>query len=168
MLNITDIEDALYAWASGVSGLTTIFANFNGPRPESPYVLINIISSTPVGIEEHKDTLLGDDSIDIDYSNVENIFVSINTYYAGAYQTATKLKDSLGRVTVNDQLFLAGLGYNRATVVNDIPEEINSQWEERAQFDCFFFTRSLDEENIETIKQIETTNEIDNTTNIVP
>lgn len=164
MLNIVNIENVIRVWAYGVSGIETIFAHPNAPRPITPYVLINIIQNTPIGIQEHQDTLLQDDSIDIDYSNVEELFVSINTYYAGAYQTATKLKDSLGRVTVTDQLFAAGLGYKNATTVNDIPEEINKQWEQRAQFDCFFFIRSLDEENIETIQKIEITNELDNTT----
>ena len=164
MLNIVNIENVIRVWAYGVSGIETIFAHPNAPRPITPYVLINIIQNTPIGIQEHQDTLLQDDSIDIDYSNVEELFVSINTYYAGAYQTATKLKDSLGRVTVTDQLFAAGLGYKNATTVNDIPEEINKQFEERAQFDCFFFIRSLDEENIETIQKIEITNELDNTT----
>lgn len=160
MLNITNIENALYVWALGVSGVTTIFAHPNAPRPSTPYVLINVFQSTPIGVAEHENTLLGDDSIDIDYSNVEELSISINTYYSGAYQLATKLKDSLARVLVTDQLFAAGLGYSRATVVNDIPEEINKKWEERSQFDCFFFTRSLDEENIETIQEIQITNNI--------
>jgi len=167
MLNIVNIENAIRVWAFGVSGIETIFAHPNAPRPVTPYVLINIIQNTPIGIREHQDTLLGNESIDIDYSNIEELFVSINTYYAGAYQTATKLKDSLGRVTVTDQLFAAGLGYKNATTVNDIPEEINKQWEERAQFDCFFFTRSLDEENIETIQKIGITNELDDSTIII-
>ena len=159
MLNIVNIENAIRVWAFGISEIQTIFAHPNAPRPITPYVLINIIQNVPIGIQESELTLNGT-SVDIDYSNVEELFVSINTYYAGAYQMATKLKDSLGRVTVTDQLYAAGLGYNRATIVNDIPEEINKQWEERAQFDCFFFTRSLDEENIETIQKIEITNNI--------
>lgn len=167
MLNIVNIENAIRVWAFGISGIQTIFAHPNAPRPITPYVLINIIQNTPIGIQESELTLLQDDSVDIDYSNVEELFVSINTYYAGAYQTATKLKDSLGRITVTDQLFAAGLGYNRATTVNDIPEEINKQWEQRAQFDCFFFTRSLDEENIETIQKVEITNELDGSTIII-
>lgn len=168
MINIINIENALYTWASGVSGITTIFAHPNAPRPTDPYVLINVVQSTPVGIEESKSTLLVGDSVDIDYSNVENILVSINTYYTGAQQAATKLKDSLGRVTVNDQLFAAGLGYSRATTVNNIPEVINNQWEERSQFDCFFFVRSLDSENIESVQQIRYTNKLDDTTITIP
>ena len=167
MLNITNIEDALVTWVEDVSGLTAVIAHPNARRPETPYVLINIIQSTPIGIEEHEDALLVDDSIDIEYSNVDDIFVSINTYYAGAYQLATKLKDSLARVTITDDLFAAGLGYSRATTVNDIPEEIDKKWEQRGQFDCFFFTRSLDSENIETIQKVEITNELDGSTVII-
>lgn len=167
MLNITNIEDALYVWAFGVTGLETIFAHPNAPRPITPYVLLNVVQSTPIGIEEDQSTLLVDDSIDIDYSNVELLMVSVNTYRGTALQTATKLKDSLARVTVQDQLFAAGIGYSRTTAVNETPEEINKQWEERARFDCFFFTRSLDSENIATIRQIQLTNELDNTTTVI-
>jgi len=160
MLNITDIEDALRVWAVTVTGLETIFAHPNAPRPKTSYVLINVFQNTPVGVRESESTLLINDSIDVDYSTVELLMVSINVYYAEAYQLATKLKDSLGRITVTDQLYAAGLGYNKAGDVRDIPERINKQWEERGQFDCFFFTRSLDEENIETIQKVEITNNI--------
>ena len=108
MLNITNLEDALYTWAFGVGGIPTIFAHQNAPRPTTEYVLINIIQATPSGIAEHLDTLkVADDSVDIDYSNLENLLVSINVYYSGSFQTATKLKDSLARVTVRDALFAA-------------------------------------------------------------
>jgi len=168
MLNITQIENALYAWIQPIAGVTTIFAHPNAPRPKTSYVLINILQSSPVGIEEHEISALKvDKSIDIDYSNVEELFVTINVYYAGAYQLATKIKDSLGRITVKDVLFAAGLGYSRTSEVRDIPEEINKQWEERGQFDCFFFTRSSDQENIETIRKIEIENEMDGTTTVV-
>ncbi len=160
MLNITNIENALRVWAVGVTGIEVIFAHPNAPRPVVPYVLIHLVQNVPIGIQESELTLLGDTSVDIDYSNVEELFISINVFYASAHQTATKLKDSLARITVTDQLFAAGIGYKNATAVHDIPEEINKQWEERAQFDCFFFTRSLDEENIETIQKIEITNNI--------
>ena len=167
MLNITNLENTLYAWVSGVSGLTTIFAHPNAPRPSTSYVLINIIQSEPKGVEESQNTLLGDESTTVDYSNLEEVFVSINTYYAGAYQLATKIKDSLGRVSVQEILWAGGLGYVSAGGVQDIPEEINKKFEERGQFDCFFLARSADTENLETIRKIELTNEIDNSTIVI-
>jgi len=167
MLDIDAIEDALRVWAVGITGLETIFANPNAPRPVAPYVLIHMLQNAPIGTREARVTLKADESTDVDYSNVELLTVSINVYYSNAYKLATKLKDSLGRVTVTDQLFAAGLGYSRAGDVQDIPEIINKQWEERGQFDCFFFTRSSDEENIETIQNVEITNEVDETTVII-
>ena len=167
MLNITSIENALYAWVHGISNITTIFARPNAPRPTASYVLINILQSTPKSIAEHQETLLIDDSIDVDYSTVEELFVTINVYYDDAYQIATKLKDSLGRVTIQDELYAAGLGYNNTSEVREISEEINKKFEQRAQFDCFFFVRSIDEENIETIRKIEIENELDGTTKVV-
>ena len=167
MLNITEIENALYEWVFNVTNLQVIFANQNAPRPTTPYVLIHIVQSTPLGIEESRETLLIDNSVDIDYSNVEELFISINVYYADAYQTGTKLKDSLGRVTVTDDLFSHGIGYLKTSDVRDMPEVINKQWEERSQFDCFFIVRSLDTENIESIRQIEIKNKLDDSEVII-
>lgn len=161
MLNISSIEDALYTWVYGVTGIETIFAHQNAPRPAGQYNLINIYQSNPRGIEESATTILPNKTIDIDYSNIEELSVSINTYRQDAFQVATKIKDSLGRLTVREVLFASGLGYVKANMVQEIPEVINDEWEERAQFDCFFHTRSSDTENIETIGQIEITNEID-------
>lgn len=168
MLNITTIEDALYDWVYEISGVTTIFAHPNAPRPKTSYVLINLFQNIPLGVEETQYEEGADETTDVDYSNIEVLSVSINTYYTGAYQLATKLKDSLGRVTIQDNLFSAGIGYSRAAAVQEIPEEINKQWEERAQFDCFFFARSLDEENIETIQKVQITNELDGGSIIIP
>lgn len=170
MIDIENVENILYEWVNIVLNdptIKTIFAHPNAPRPETTYVLINLVSMTPVGIEEVNSDLLLDNSIDINHSNVEELFISINTYYSGALQLASKLKNSLGRITVKEKLYRGGLGYSRATAINDIPEEIDKQWEERAQFDCFFFTRSLDTENIETIQQIEVNNEIDDTNSVI-
>ena len=167
MLNITTIEDALYDWVSVIAGVTTIFEKPGVTRPQSSYVTINIVQATPQGKEEHIDTILGDYSVDVDYSNLEELFVSINVYYAGALQLATKLKDSLGRITIQEQLFGDGLGYKNASAVREIDDVVDMDWEERAQFDCFFYTRSLDEENIEAINDIQITNEFDSYTTIV-
>lgn len=167
MININALEDALYAWITGVSTLEVIFAHPNAPRPTSPYVYLNIYQSTQIGWKESSSILLIDNSIDVSYSGFEEIAVSINTYYDVAFRNATQIKDSLERVTVTEQLFAAGLGYKNSSSVREMPEIVNMTYEPRAQFDCFFHVRSLDTENIETIQSVELTNEIDNSTTIV-
>jgi len=172
MLNIKQIEDALRVWVLGVSSIETIFTPTNAPRPAGQYIIVDVSQAIPIGQEESEATLLDDESIDIDYSTPYDVFLSINIYRddiakLDAFTLATKLRDSLSRVTVTDQLYAAGLGLHRAGEVNEIPEVINKKTEGRAQFDCFFFIRSLDEENIETIQKVEITNELDGTTTTI-
>lgn len=166
-LDLISIQNALRAWVVSVSGLEVIFANPNAPRPVIQYATIFVYQNTPVGVAEHKSDLLIDNTIDRSYSTVEEISVSINTFYANAYQNATLLKDSLARVTIREALYQSGLGYIRAGSIRDIPEIIDTLYEERAQFDCFFYARSLDTENIETIRQVELTNELNGYTTII-
>ena len=167
MLNIVTIEDAIYTWVNGVTGIQTIFAYPNAPRPLTSYALINFFSILPVGNKEQKGELLGDNTVDIDRSSVSDISISINVYYSGAYQIASQLVDSLDRVTVLEDLYAQGLGYKNTTQAQKIPEEIDKRWEERAQFDCSFYARTLDTENLNTIAKVELTNEIDGTTTII-
>lgn len=168
MIDITAIEDALVSWVSAASGILTILSQPNAPRPNQQYALIHIANTVPYGVQEKRSTLLGDKSIDIDYSNMEELFVSINVYKGNdAYQVATKIKDSLGLVTVTEALYASGLGYLRATGVQDVHSEINKQWEKRGQFDVFFSVRSLDSENIESIQKVQITNNIDGYTTTI-
>ena len=167
MINITDIENTLYGWADSVSTHEIIFAYPNAPKPEPPYVLINVLSNVSQGGLNRDETLLTDDSIDVDYSELEQVLISINVFGAGSYEEATKLKNSLNRVTVYEELFSNGLGLKSAKQIRKIPDLIDKKFEERAQFDVEFFVRSLDEENIETIQKVEITNELSDETMII-
>jgi hypothetical protein len=162
MIDIEAVEDTLRNWVTAVEPtLEVIFAPSNAPRPALPYIIIDVSQTVQVGWKESIGTFNAiDDSVDMDYSSVEDIFLSINTYGTLAFTRATKLKNSLNRITILDLLYAGGLGFHRASTVNEIPEEVNKKFEERAQFDCYFYARSLDEENIETIRKIEVTNNI--------
>lgn len=161
MLDLTSIENTIRTWIADIVTSEVIFAHPNAPRPKVPYVVVNIVNSNQIGQSEHIDTLQIDDSIDVEHSTMDELLISINTYYANAQQTAIKIKDSLNRITVIEDLWSGGLGFVRAGIITEVPEEINKRFEERAQFDCFFYVRTTDTENIETIKKIEITNEID-------
>ncbi len=168
-MTITEIETALYDWIYGELGITTIFAYPSAPRPTTSYALINVYSFTELGTEETKSTLLIDKSADVVRSIPKDVVISINIFYAGAFQYANTLTNSIDKVTVKEALYTAGLGYLKHTTVTKIPDVINKTWEERAQFDITFMVRSSTgaDENIETIQKIELTNEIDGTTVII-
>lgn len=183
MLNITTIENTLRAWVVLITAREVVFTHPTATlssaggvgmaplRPSVPYVLIHLMTIIPQGVAEHIDTLGANDTVDIDYSNLEEVVVSINVMrddaVATAFTEATKIKDSLDRITIIDQLYNGGLGVVRAGAINDITTEVDKPWEPRAQFDCSFYTRSLDEENIELIKKVQITNNLDGTTTII-
>jgi len=170
MINISQIEDTLRTWVITVVDTMeeVIFAFPNAARPNLPYVSINIAQITQTGLDESISSLnVVDDSVDIAHSTMNELFVSINVFSATALMHATQLRDSLSMVTVYEQLYAGGLGFRNAGTINKIPEEINKGFENRAQFDCFFYVRSLDSENIEVIKKIEITDKLNNTTKTI-
>ena len=166
MINITNIENELYGWLSQIDS-KCIIANPNAPRPsDTLYSTIHVMGSFPQGVAETIMTFKAIDySADAQHSDVEEVMVSINTFYEGSFQLASQLKDSFVKLSAYDYFSSNGLlGYLRSSDVRDLTVEVNKRMEERAQFDCFFTTRSLETENIETIRKIELTNELDDTT----
>lgn len=163
-MTVTEIEDALYAWINGILGIQAIFAYPSAPRPTSSYAYINVYQNQNRSTRGYESEELVDESIDNVYSHSQEIIVSINTFYGGAVDLADTIRNSVDRVDVRESLWAAGLGIGPATIAEKIPEIIDRKYEERARFDMSFFIRSEATENIETIKKIELTNEIDGTT----
>jgi len=163
----TEIENILYGWINGLLSMTAIFAYPDAPRPTSSYVLINFLTDIQLGTHEINSVLQPDESTNNTYSALNEVTFSINTYYDGAFQKAVDIQKSLMKLTVEEYLFNNGLGFINMTQIQKIPELIDKKWEERAQFDISFSVRKETTENIETIKKIELTNEIDNTTTTI-
>lgn len=163
----TEIEDTIYSWINGILGFDAIFAYPDAPRPSTSYVLINFLTDIKTGTHETIGVLQGDDSTNNTYSSLDEITISINTYYNGAFQKAVDIQKSLMLISVEDLLNDNGLGFLNHTQIQKIPEIIDKKWEERAQFDITFSVRRQTTENIATIKKIETENLIDNTTIII-
>jgi hypothetical protein len=173
-LDLKCIEDAVIKWAEEYACRKAIIAHPNAPRPTVPYTLINIMTPTVIGDCEDKyeaiDPVAPETvrSIKAEYSHVYNLLVSINFYRDSAMAAAIKLRDSVCLITVKDQLWADGLAFVTTSEIRDVPEIIDQQWEERAQVDFFFHSRSIEEETINEIKQVELTNEIDGSTTTIP
>lgn len=167
MLNIDQIGESIRQWIETVTSLQCIFADENGPRPTDPYLSIKVKDTDSLGEGETSSTPLPDYSIDIEHSNIHELKASINAYRGSAFQELTKLVSSLDHFSTLDYFTAADIGIGRVGSPVDIPDVVNKNNEARAQIDLFFHVRSLSTENIEGIKQVEITNEIDGTTTII-
>lgn len=166
-MTVTEIEDAIYSWINGVLGIAAIFAYPNAPRPKTSYAYINVFQHINRSTRGYESEELIDESIDNTYSHMQEVIVSINTFYSGAYDLAMTIFNSVDRADVRETLWAAGLGIGPVTVPEKIPEIIDWKYEERARFDMSFFVRSEVTENMATIKKIQITNELDSTTTII-
>ena len=173
---IETLKSAVYGWVSSTSNITTIFANQNIKRPTAPYALINILSINQVGTEESVTTvgtITNEDDEEVEvvtttYSAMQEITVSINTFYKEAFQTALTIRDSINNILVTDYLNSVGLGYYMATPVTRMPENIDEMWEERAHFDVIFYYRFSSSFSSEVIKSIQLENELTGQTITIP
>jgi len=169
MIDKARIENELYGWIVKIDP-RCIIANPNAPRPlDALYSTLHIIGTFPQGVAETRGIYKANDqSIDMKYSDVEEVMVSINTFYSGAFLLATSIKDSFIKLAAYDYFTTNNLlGYLRSSDVRDLTTGIDKHWEDRAQFDCFFATRSLEMENIEVIRKVELTNKLDGVTTII-
>ncbi len=162
-----ELENILYSWINGVLGYVTIFAYPSSPRPPRPYVMLNFFQRIDISTRGVERTELPNETTDNVYSNLVEAVVSINAYGSGAFDTAENIRGSTHSVEVRELLTANAVGIGPKTITERVPERIDKRFEERARFDMSFFVRSSYTENIETIKKIELTNEIDGTTIII-
>lgn len=167
MLDIDAIGESIRTWIESVTGLSCIYSEGSGPRPKGSYLTLNVLNTTAWGDGEYETVAQPDYSIDFNHSIIHDIMVSINAYRDGAFVELSKLVSSLDHIATLDYFMAAGIGIGRHSEVRDVPEVVGAKWEQRAQIDLFFNVRSASTENIEGIKQVEVTNEIDGTTAII-
>lgn len=167
-INKTIIEDGLYTWLSSIISDPIIFANSSKPRQTGSYATINILTWLPIGTPGEELTSLPLDLVQIDYSQTYELLVSLNFFRDNSFNNASNVRDSIDLTTVQEQLRSAGLAFISTSDIRQITDVVKKSMEERYQFDVSFYTRSLTTEQIEQIKKIQVTNELDGTTVIVP
>jgi len=158
-MNITAIEDALYAWATGVTAWPAVFAEQNAPRPgdgfqdTKPYVTIRLGTSARIA----QDFVDVPDAATLDQAIIGNreFVVMIQTYGPGARQTAENLRSSFSKPSVQAAFRAASLVYVDSENVENITELLVSEYEERAILD---FTIRTAEELTDEPGVIETVN----------
>jgi hypothetical protein len=153
---ITVVQKALYDWAVDNFGdYSVIWEKGKGPRPEKPFVSLNISGAPQFGGEDHVregDQLCGN----------RMFMISVNIYdTTEAMQKAIDLRTTLQRPDVVDSLQESGIGIGEINPVTDISELLDaSNWEPRAHFDFGVIVASTKDFDAGQISTVELTNTI--------
>jgi len=162
------LKETLYAWISNTLNIEVIYAYQNATALNHPYATIEINSIKSTGVPDKIfSEMLIDESVDIQYEQLKEAFCVINIYGDDAYNLAIELSNSIYMQSIIDLFVENNIGFIRISDIRNIKEIVRQEYEQRAQFDCFFYIKLNVVENIETIQKIEITNQIDNTTTLI-
>lgn len=170
MIGLKAIEDSLLKWSSDAMNIDVIIAHPNAPRPSGQYATIHVMQETREGWTGKKESVIEPvppetiRTILREYSGLFNLMVSVNVFRDDAMYYATALRDSVCKLSVKDFLWEAGLAFVSTSDIREITEVIDTKFEDRAQIDFFFHVRSEEDEEINEIKSVTITNQINGDT----
>jgi len=167
-LTNTAIKTALQAWlvadVASLDDAHVIFQNQADPRPKTtPYATIFVPTRIPVG-QEHEYGFGTDPGapayVPRKMAGDRKMTASIQLFGTGAMDLAAEAAESLNKQTTCDIFYAAGLApVAGLPTVNAIPQLLETEYEERAQFDAEFLfidTYTDDQPVIERVSGTET------------
>lgn len=168
-MTVSEFKQNIRTWVVNVLGVEVIFSHGSGPRPSGKYAVINILNIESVMTPEVIQTRQGDGAIQADYNNIQKSMVSINIYRDDSLDSMINLKNSLGKISIQDYFNNLNIGILVPNAINRVPEQIGKSWENRSQCDYFFHyvPTITPDSDVSEIKQIEVTNNIDGTTSVI-
>lgn len=125
-------------------------------RPnEVSYADVDVLIDTTLGWEEKviSETDV-EGGIEVNYSSLREIMVSVNFYRANAMDNARRTHVGLVRQSTISRFTASKIGLIRRSEVRQISESLENSWEERAQIDIFLSSVSSDSEIISCIEAI--------------
>ncbi len=152
--DLSAIQQALYDWATRITGGQAIFEYEAGTKPGKPFVSINVVGPMKPGFT---DSVRGKNTGDKDFeqSGQRKFMVSINVYDdLDAITWAQALQSSLDNPVEIAYFREADIGLGDAGDVNDLTEVLDTKYERRAQFDFTIFYATnipFTDEIIETV-----------------
>lgn len=151
--------DVLREWAEDQSGLTTVWAHQNAPRPSLPFVTLDIINVSRVGQATHTKS---DADGNRDVIHDREATVSAQVYSNArdprdALERAADLRESLDLATVRQRLIEGGWAVRGYELLTSVPDTEDTLWESRAVVDIRFGTTKQQLEDAGLIEKIEVT-----------
>ncbi|MBN9074298.1 MAG: hypothetical protein J0H34_22400 [Rhizobiales bacterium] len=143
-MNDDDVHSALVRWLHGVTGLTTIKAYQEGPRPELPYIMVNLTGTSEIrdwsqAVEyEQAEPDPGEDVGEVTARPpIETEWrFSVHAFGPDPTSILRPVRSAAQLAQKNEALFPA-LVIHDCSQVRNVPELVNEKWEPRAQMDMF-------------------------------
>ena len=173
-MNETDLEDALYDWATNALGTTipVVWAHQNAPRPSlnannnqaTSYVMLHIMSDGRVGgmdyvgrVYENTETIDGVDTIvqSIPVTGNREFTLHCESYGSGSADFLRTLRSSLECPSIQQQLEDAGIVFVDQLFMGDISAVLETRYESRDQLDLLFrYAEATEDVNIGSIDTV--------------
>jgi hypothetical protein len=156
-INFNTLQDSLYAWAQAAVPLNTpvIWYYPNAPRPEVPYLTLNIQSFAQMGWDYIPRPI--DNPGNVILKGDREFVLSVQAYGSTAMQMLENLRTTLQAETVRASLRASGLVYFAQQPIIDLTTLIDSRFEPRAGLDLSFRIGQQYAEALGTIATVELT-----------
>ena len=157
MIDYTEIENQVKAWIKTVTSLSNanvISENDNHARPSGQYATVKLTDPLVIGHDSYKVTNSINDTVDLNYTGVRKLMISVNVYRDDAIQKMASLSASFNRL--DTQIYFRGinLGIINSSETRELTSLVNDKWEERRQTDFFFYAEDKEVVNVEAITKI--------------
>lgn len=156
-MTYTELENNVFNVLNGISTAHFIPLNDNSPRPDLPYITVQLNNFIELGSPDYT---LSDSSGNITQKTTENFTLSLIGYGVGANDILKEVKDNIKRQTVQRILYINCLTFVDVLLFTPIPLLIDSTIEKRYSLDLSMrYTDSL-EDNTGFINAVDITNNI--------
>jgi len=160
MIDYKAIEIVLKTWIKSVTDLgnaNVISQNDNHGRPTTQYATIKVYDGVVIGHDTYTTTNAPLDTVDLNYSGVRKIMVSVNIYKddtVSAMEQMAKLVSSFNRLDTQMVFTSAKIGIINSSEIRDLTSLVDNNYEERRQADFFIYANDNDVINVEAIMRI--------------
>lgn len=158
MITQEQIFEKVRTWAvanADAAVTEVIKANQNAPRPARPYITV-LVTTTSQG--EHSNEGAPDNDGVASIENELACMVSLQVIGNSAKTIMGNLRQSLEKTTVLTSLRATGLPFIRVlNGINDLTEQVGTQYEERAGMDLEFRTVAVVTDTVGVIESVEGT-----------
>lgn len=123
------------------------------PRKTGPYASVDLLTSLSVGYEQRELTNAGQD-LESSISGSYLLTYSINFHRDSALDNGFKIRTLLFSDQIKELFKVAGVGLVSRSEVRNLTSVIDSNWEERAQFDITVNAINTDTETLISVLSV--------------